>query len=84
MTARGIDRINPDSIQNLDDMRIWAREQEGRTEQRFDQVEAAVDSNKSAVTLNRWWLTTVTVGFGVTIFIIAAISGVVEIMKAFF
>lgn len=84
MTTGKIDRLNPDAIQNLDDVRIWARQQEGRTEQRFDQAQAQAEENRKNITQNRWWLAAGTVGFGAAIAVVVVISGVHLIVRGFF
>lgn len=84
MASNRTDRVTPDSIQNLDDVRIFNRQLEARIESRFDQIQAIVEANRDSLKLHRRWLGAVTIGAGVTLFLTAILSGAAEYMKRSF
>lgn len=65
MTARRIDRRSVDSIQDIDDVKTWARDHEIRVEHKLEQVQAAISEHRKGIDRNWKWLLIAIGGFGV-------------------
>lgn len=69
-------RLTADSIQSLDDVKMWARRYEARTESRLDQEEAATALHKKLIARNFRWLFFSVGLFGSVLAVIVGMFGI--------
>lgn len=88
--VKTINRISTDSIQNIDDVKRWARENEIRADHRFDQIQAAIAELKELdecrslrIATNTKMILISSIGFGVVLSIVVLLFGIKQIIGSF-
>ena len=84
MPTTGITRFSPDAIENIDDVKTWARDREIRIDHRLEQIEAALVDHKNSIAKNWRLLMYATCGFGGTLGVVVILSGLNLITQRFF
>ena len=79
-----IDRMNADSIQDIDDVKTWIKDHEIRVDSRNEQTQAALAEHQQAIEKSNRWLLIATTGFGAVLAIVVLLSGIVQIIKVLF
>lgn len=90
MAAREINRLSTDSIQDIDDMKTWARDQEIRTDHKFDQTQAAIaelkelgEDQSRRIIKNTKMMLIVSAGFGAVLAVVVLLFGIKQIIGGF-
>ena len=84
-----INRINPDSIENVEDVRAWARDHELHERHDIEQLEGAVTHLKDlakehglGIAKNTKMLLIATAFFGAVLTIVTLLAGVIQIVRS--
>ena len=79
MSMNGVGRLNPESIQDINDMKTWARGYDLHINSRLDQIEASVSDNKKRGKRNSRFLLISVCLFGSTLAVVVLLSGIARI-----
>lgn len=86
--AAAINRVSTDSIDNIEDVKAWARDHELRADHSFDQMQAAIEDlkestkdNSKGITRNRQMLLVASGFSGAVLTIVTLLAGVIQIIR---
>ncbi len=88
MSTEGINRLSAECIQDIDDVKTWARDHEIRMDARMEQLQDTItelsdvdDEQQKSITRNLKLLLISTFVFGSALAVVVALSGIIQIIK---